>query len=106
MAAKNRLIGKSREEIDAALRTKRRAELIDVIYSLATCEPMLSPRELAARREMSKHKILELIKRGVIRAHKPLENAVRVPLSAIREWDANTALFFSPNEQSANGVTK
>lgn len=96
MPQKNRLIGKSREQIEAALRSKKRGDLLDVIYSLATCEPMLSPKELAVRREMSKQKILQLIKTGVIRAHKPLGNSVRVPLSAIREWDAQTALFFSP----------
>ena len=42
---------------------------------------------------MSKHTVLQFVKRGVVRAHKPFENGIRVPLSAIREWDAQTALF-------------
>jgi excisionase family DNA binding protein len=88
------LIGKSREQIEQATKDLKRHELIDLLYSLATCEPMFKPQEIAARRGMSKQSILKLIKRGVLRAHKPLENAYRVPLSAIREWDAQTAVFF------------
>ena len=86
------LIGKSRENIEHATRNKTRSELLDIIYSLATSEPMYKPQEIAARRGMSKRTVLHLIKRGVIRAHKPFENGIRVPLSAIREWDAQTAL--------------
>jgi hypothetical protein len=92
----NRLVGRSREQIEQALRDKKRAELLDVIYSLATCEPMLSPREIATRRQMTKRRVMQLIKDGTLRAHKPAENALRVPLSSIREWDQQTALFFSP----------
>jgi hypothetical protein len=107
MPTKSRLVGKSREEIESALRNKKRGDLLDVIYSLATCEPMFSPKEIAVRREMSKHKVLQLIKRGVIRAHKPLDNALRVPLSAIRDWDQQTALFFShDNDKPGTDVTE
>jgi excisionase family DNA binding protein len=87
------LIGKSREQIEHTTRNKTRSELLDIIYSLATFEPMYKPQEIATRRGMSKHTVLQLIKRGVIRAHKPFENGIRVPLSAIHEWDAQTALF-------------
>lgn len=92
------LVGKSREQIEQATRNKHRPELIDIIYSLATCEPMFKPQEIATRRRLSKDSIFRLIKRGVLRAHKPLENVVRVPLSAIRDWDKQTALFFSHDE--------
>ena len=54
---------------------------------------MYTPQEIAIRRAMSKRTVLQLVKRDVIRAHKPFENGIRVPLSAIREWDAQTALF-------------
>lgn len=93
------LVGKSREQIAQATRHKKREELIDLIYSLATFEPMFKVQEIAARRGMSRDKVIRLIKSGRIRAHKPLENALRVPLSAIRDWDQQTALFFE-HEQS------
>jgi excisionase family DNA binding protein len=95
------LVGKSREQIAQATRQKKREELIDLIYSLATCEPMLTVNEVAARRGLSRDSIERLIKRGKIRAHKPLDKAVRVPLSSIRDWDQQTALFFK-HEQNGN----
>jgi hypothetical protein len=88
------LIGKTKEQIEHATRHKRREELIEIIYRLATFEPMFKPQEIADHRRMSKRVVVRLIKDGVLRAHKPLENALRIPLSAIREWDQQTALFF------------
>ena len=88
------LVGKSREQIAQATRNKKREELIDLIYSLATFEPMFKIRDVAARRGLSADTVERLIKRGKLRAHKPLDNALRVPLSAIRDWDQQTALFF------------
>ena len=35
-----------------------------------------------------------LIRRGVLRAHMPVQNQYRIPLSAIRAWDRDTALYF------------
>ena len=92
------LVGKSREQIAQATRHKQREELIDLIYSLATFEPMFKIQEIAVRRGLSRDSVERLIKRGKLRAHKPLDNIVRVPLSAIRDWDETTALFFSERE--------
>ena len=89
------LIGKSLEQIEVATRNKRRQELLEIIYSLATFEPMYKPDEIARRRRMSIGKVKDLIRKGVLRAHKPLDNALRVPLSAIRDWDKETAVFFA-----------
>jgi hypothetical protein len=94
------LVGKSKEQIEQATRHKRREELVEIIYRLATFEPMFKPQEIAENRRMSKRVVIGLIKRGVLRAHKPLTNALRVPLSAIRDWDRQTALFF---EHEQNG---
>jgi excisionase family DNA binding protein len=93
------LIGKSREQIEAAIRDKPREALIDMIYSLATCEPMFKPQEVATRRGMSKRAVMRLIKKGELRAHQTLRNAVRIPLSSIREYDRRTALFFVSNDK-------
>lgn len=88
------LVGKSLSQIEEATRNKKRHELLLIIHELASFEPMFKPNEIAQRRRCSKAKILELIKAGVLRAHKPLDNALRVPLSSIREWDRQTAIFF------------
>ena len=88
-----KVLGKSREDIESATRNYTRDELLDLIYSLATCEPHLKVSDVAARRGLSKQKVLQLIRAGSLRAHKPLANGIRVPLSAVRAWDANTVLF-------------
>lgn len=86
------LTGKTKEEIAKAVAGKTRAELVELLYSLATLEPMFSPEEVATRRDMSKRSVLRLVKRGVLKAHKPFQNGLRIPLSAVREWDRNTKL--------------
>jgi len=97
-----KVLGKSREDIETTTRNYARHELLDLIYSLATCEPHLKVSDVAARRGMSKQKVLQLVRNGKLRAHKPLENGIRIPLSAVRAWDANTALF-SKDELERNG---
>ena len=102
------VVGRSKEQIAKATRDFKREELIDLIYSLATCEPMFKVSEIAMRRRMSRDSVLRLIKRGKLRAHKPFENALRVPLSAIRDWDRQTAVFFNSDDQKIpeNDVSK
>jgi hypothetical protein len=87
------LAGKTREEIAEATRNKTRSELVDLLYEHATFEPMFTPQEIATRRRISRKMVLQKIRAGEIRrAHMPLDNRIRVPLSAIREWDGETAL--------------
>jgi predicted DNA-binding transcriptional regulator AlpA len=85
------LIGKSRPEIERALRNKDRPELLDVIYTLSTMEPHFSVSQVARARKLSRDTILEKIrKREIPRVHRPVKNALRIPISAIQEWDQNT----------------
>jgi excisionase family DNA binding protein len=91
------LAGKSREQIERATQHWQRHELIDALFKLANCEPWFSPQQVAALRGVSKYKVIDLIRSGVLRAHKPLDNQYRIPLSAVREWDRETALFFVSN---------
>jgi len=87
------LIGKSKEAIDDATRNKSRSDLIEIIYSLATLEPMYSAGTVARRRGLSKDKILQLCHDGIIpKVHKPLQNSFRIPLSSIHAWDAQTVV--------------
>jgi hypothetical protein len=85
------LIGKSRPEIERALRNKDRPELLDLIFELATMEPHFSVSQVARARKLSRDTILEKIrKREIPRVHRPVKNALRIPISAIQEWDQNT----------------
>jgi hypothetical protein len=88
------LVGKSREQIVQATKDKNREQLLDVIYDLATFEPMFRPQEIAARRRMSPRHVYDLIKRRVLRVHKPNAHSLLVPLSSIRAWDKQTATYF------------
>lgn len=97
MSAKIDVMGKTREQLGDLLGRKRPAELIDIIHELATLEPFFSPRTIARARGMSKRRIVKMCKDQELRAHKPSPNNYRVPLSAVREWDANTAVKLSPN---------
>jgi len=90
------LVGKTREQIAAAVRDKTHSELVDLLYEHVTLEPHFKAQEIADRRRMSKSTILDLVKRGVLRAHKTCDTQLRIPLSAVREWDAETALTLSP----------
>lgn len=86
-----KLAGKSHQEIAHLTRNLTREQLVEELYQLATLEPHYSPGTIAAAREMSKRKIVELIQKGVIPgAHKPLENGWRVSHSGVRQWDAQT----------------
>ena len=95
------LIGKSRPEIERALRNKDRPELLDLIFELATVEPHFSVSQLARARKLSRDTILDKIRRREIpRVHRPVKNALRIPISAIAEWDANTQVT-NGNKESA-----
>jgi hypothetical protein len=88
------LVGKSRAEIESATRNKQRPELLDIIFELATIEPHFSVSQLARLRKVSRDTILEKIHRGAIRpVHKPVKNALRIPLRAVRDWDAQTMIL-------------
>lgn len=97
MSAKIQVIGKSREAIATALRKKRTEELFDIIYELATLEPFFSPRTIAQARGISQRRIVALCQARTLRAHKISDNNWRVPLSAVREWDENTAVKLNGN---------
>jgi excisionase family DNA binding protein len=87
------LIGKSRPEIERALRNKDRPELLDLIFELATMEPHFSVSQVARARKVSRDTILDKIrKREIPRAHRLGDHGLRIPLSAVAQWDANTQI--------------
>lgn len=86
------LAGKTRPQIEAAIKNMTRAEIAALIQQLIELEPHYTPQEIAMLRKMSKRRIVALCQSQTIRAHKPLENGWRIPLSAAREWDESTAV--------------
>jgi hypothetical protein len=52
------LRGKTRGQLEVAVRHKSRSELIDLIYSLVTVEQLLKPAEIASRSCLNKRAVL------------------------------------------------
>ena len=78
---------KSRDQIEAALTHKSRAELIDLIYSLVTVEPLLKPAEIAARSCVNKRAVLRDIREGKFGDYFcRAENSIAVPASGVNQW--------------------
>ena len=81
------LRGKTREQIEAALAHKSRAELLDLIYSLLTLETLLKPSEIAARSCLNKRAVLRDIRDGKFGDYYcRAQNSLAVPLSGVNKW--------------------
>ena len=95
------LRGKSREQIEAALGHKSRAELIDLIYSLVTVEPLLKPSEIAARSCLNKRAVLRDIRDGKFGDYYcRAENSIAVPASGVNKWRNNFRVPAKPNQEA------
>ena len=81
------LLGKTREEIDRYVRGKSRSELIEIIYSLSTVEPLLKPSEIAARSCVNKRIVLRAIRDGALGPYIcRADNSIAVPASGVNAW--------------------
>jgi hypothetical protein len=81
------LHGKTRQEVEAALRHKSRSELIDLIHSLVSIEQLLKPSEIAARSCINKRAVLRDIRDGKFGDYYcRAENSLAVPLSGVNQW--------------------
>jgi hypothetical protein len=81
------LLGKTREEIERAVASKSRADLIDVIYSMASIEPLLKPADIAARSCLNKRAVLRDIRAGKFGDYYcRAENSIAVPASGVNAW--------------------
>lgn len=81
------LHGKTREQIEATLAGKSRAELFDVIHSLATVEQWFKPAEIAARSCVNKRAVLRDIRDGKFGDYFcRAENSIAVPASGVNQW--------------------
>jgi hypothetical protein len=81
------LHGKTRQQVEAALRDKSRSELIDLIHSLVSIEQLLKPSEIAARSCLNKRAVLRDIRDGKFGDYYcRAENSLAVPLSGVNKW--------------------
>ena len=81
------LCGKTREQIETALRGRSRAELLDVIYSLSTVEQLLKPATIAARSCVNKRAVLRDIRDGKFGDYYcRAENSIAIPASGVNKW--------------------
>jgi len=79
--------GKTREEIERALRNYSRAALLDVIFSLTTVEQLFKPSEIAARSCINKRAVLSDIRDGKFGPYFcRAENSIAVPASGVNSW--------------------
>src|SRR5947208_17160429 len=78
---------KSREQLEAALAHKSRAELLDLIYSLVSVEQLLKPAEIAARSCLNKRAVLRDIRDGKFGDYYcRAENSIAIPVSGVNKW--------------------
>jgi hypothetical protein len=95
------LRGKSREQIEAALGHKSRAELIDLIYSLVTVEQLLKPSEIAARSRLNKRAVLRDIRDGKFGDYYcRAENSIAVPASGVNRWRSSFCVPAKPKQEA------
>jgi len=81
------LAGKTREEIERALRNYSRAALVDVIFSLTTVEQLFKPSDIAARSCFNKRAVLKDIRDGKFGPYFcRAENSIAVPTSGVNSW--------------------
>jgi hypothetical protein len=81
------LHGKTREQLEVALRHKSRSELIDLIHSLVTVEQLLKPAEIASRSCLNKRAVLRDIRDGKFGDYYcRAENSIAVPASGVNRW--------------------
>ncbi len=81
------LRGKTREQIEVALRNSSRSDLLDLIFSLATVEQLFKPSEIAARSRLNKRAVLRDIRAGKFGHYFcRAENSIAVPASGINDW--------------------
>ena len=93
------LRGKTREQLEAALAHKSRSELIDLIHSLVTVEPLLKPSEIAARSCLNKRAVLRDIRDGKFGDYYcRAENSIAVPASGVNQWRNRFRVQANPKE--------
>jgi hypothetical protein len=96
-----KLQGKTREQLETALAHKSRSELIDLIYSLVTLEPLLKPSQIAARSCLNKRSVLRAIRAGELGPYFcRAENSIAVPVSGVNQWRNQFRVPAQPTQEA------
>ena len=96
------LRGKTRDQLEVALRHKSRADLLDLIHSLVSVEQLLKPAEIAARSCLNKRAVLRDIRDGKFGDYYcRAENSITIPLSGVNKWRRNFRVPAKPNQEAA-----
>ena len=96
------LRGKTREQLEVALRHKSRPELIDLIHSLLTVEQLLKPAEIASRSCLNKRAVLRDIRDGKFGDYFcRAENSIAIPVSGVNKWRSNFRVPAKSNQEAA-----
>ena len=81
------LRGKTREQLEVALRHKSRSELVGLIHSFVTVEQLFKPAEIAARSCLNKRAVLRDIRDGKFGDYYcRAENSLAIPASGVNKW--------------------
>jgi hypothetical protein len=95
------LCGKTREEIENALASRSRSELLDIIFSLTTVEQWFKPAEIAARSRLNKRLVLRDIRAGKFGDYFcRAENSLAVPASGVNQWRNNFRVPAKPKQEA------
>ena len=99
------LTGKTRSEIVDALDGRNRAELVDLICSLAAVEELLTPAELARREKRDRRNVLRDIKSGRYGGgyYAFAFNSLRISASAVNGLRAQQFVRCNSNGEKENG---
>jgi len=97
------LRGKTREQLETALCSKSRSELLDLIFSLSSVEQLFKPSAIAARSCMNKRAVLRDIRDGKFGDYYcRAENSIAVPASGVNKWRRR---FLVPENDEAPPTT-
>ena len=83
------LTGKTKEQIEKALKDAPRSRLIDIIAEVATVEPWFRPSEIARRRRMNVRDVRKAMKAGKLGGgyFRRAGNVMLASASGIAAWD-------------------
>ena len=96
------LRGKTREQLEVALRHKSRSELVDLIHSLVSVEQLLKPAEIASRSCLNKRAVLRDIRDGKFgHYYCRAENSIAIPVSGVNKWRRNFRVPANANQEVA-----
>jgi hypothetical protein len=96
------LRGKSRDQIEAALAHRSRAELLDLIHSLVSVEQLFKPAQIAALSCVNRRIVLRDVHAGKFgHYYVRAENSIAIPASGVNRWRNSFRVPANANREAA-----